>query len=225
MERGTDEVVVIDDHELFAHSLVFALRHCGLAASSVQASSVEGVLAAVAARRPRFVLLDLDLGPAIGDGARLLPGLLRIGADVIVVTGSTDEARLAACVEAGAAGVLRKERQLDELVGAVARASAGGELMSRGERAELLRPLRVRRAEEVERLRPFARLTPREEQILDGLIEGRDARQMACEAGVQIATIRTQIHRLLTKLEVPSAVAATALAVRVGWPGPRRGAR
>ena len=55
-----------------------------------------------------IVLLDLDLGGAVGDGLGLVRPLRERDARVLVVSGSADRPRLASCLEQGAVGVLPK---------------------------------------------------------------------------------------------------------------------
>jgi DNA-binding NarL/FixJ family response regulator len=62
-----------------------------------------------------------------------------------------------------------------------------------------------------ERLRT---LSPREREVLGRLTEGAAAATIAAETHTSIRTVQTHIHRILTKLEVSSQLAATAIAVR-----------
>ncbi len=65
---------------------------------------------------------------------------------------------------------------------------------------------------DVERL---ARLTPREAEVLAMLMRGHSADRIAHVLVVSIATVRTHIQAILRKLEVPSQLAAAALAWQV----------
>ncbi len=65
---------------------------------------------------------------------------------------------------------------------------------------------------DVERL---ARLTPREAEVLTMLMRGHSAGRIAHLLVVSTATVRTHIQAILRKLEVPSQLAAAALAWEV----------
>jgi DNA-binding NarL/FixJ family response regulator len=48
-------------------------------------------------------------------------------------------------------------------------------------------------------------------------MEGKSAAEIAAEAVVSLATVRSQIRAVLQKLDVTSQIAAVALAHRSGW--------
>lgn len=207
----------MEDHELLAVTLRAALVAEGLDARTVAPASAADVLAAVADGRPALVLLDLDLGPGIGDGTVLIDRVVGLGSPVLVVTGSTDRLRVAAAVEAGAAGYVLKSGPFDELLDAVRRALTGRPVLSERDRFELLASLRRHRAEEESRLGPFARLTARERQVLRALAEGHSVDAIAERWVVSPATVRTQVRGILTKLGVGTQLAAVALARQARW--------
>jgi DNA-binding NarL/FixJ family response regulator len=210
-------VLVVDDHELLAHTIRVALSGEGVEAVLAPPVSVPRVLAAVERVRPRLVLLDLDLGPPIGDGGTLVAPLVRLGSRVLVVTGVSDRTRVAAAVESGAVGWVPKAAPFPRLLEVVREALAGRPVLSEPERFELLALLRRRRADELTRREPFERLTPREQQVLRQLAEGRTVDAIAREGRVSPSTVRTQVRGILTKLGVRTQLAAVAQARAAGW--------
>jgi DNA-binding NarL/FixJ family response regulator len=136
---------------------------------------------------------------------------------VVVLTGVTDEAALAECLEAGAYGLARKSEPFDRLVEKVAAAARGEAVTPPHERFAMLDHLRVHRREERERFAPFEELTPREAEVLAGLTQGMQAEVIARDAYVSVATVRSQIRSILRKLDVNSQLAAVALARETGW--------
>src|SRR5687767_15172027 len=99
-------VLLIEDHGLLADSLQFALQAEGLDASKLPPTDAASVLEKAREREPDIVLLDLDLGWPEGDGTTMVRPLRELGATVVMLTGVTDRARLGACLEAGAVGVI-----------------------------------------------------------------------------------------------------------------------
>jgi two-component system, NarL family, nitrate/nitrite response regulator NarL len=162
------------------------------------------------------VLLDLDLGP-LGSGLDLVGPLVEAGAVVVMLTGVTDRAQLAACVEAGAAGLLAKTIPFDDLIEAVATVANRGTLLDQAGRDELLADLRAKRAADRRRLAAFEALTARERAVLAQLVEGRSAEAVAAASFVSVATVRSQIQAILRKLGVNSQLAAVALARDAGF--------
>lgn len=210
-------VLVVEDHELLAQSLVFMLGADGLTADRAPNDSPAAVLDAARDGAYDIVLLDLDLGANLGSGLDLIKPLQATGARVVMLTASTDETSMAECIEAGAIGLVRKTASFEHLLSALREAVTIGTLLSPGQRDELMAELRRQRTARAERMRAFERLTRREQQVLDALMDGKSADQIADEWFVSITTVRSQIRSLLTKLDVHSQVAAIGLARRAGW--------
>ena len=210
-------VLLVEDHELLAQSVGLALGAEGGRVLVSALASLDAVLAEAQEPAPDVVLLDLDLGGSVGDGVALIAPLRRLGARVVVVTGSREEHRHGLCLEQGADAVLDKSTGLDELLQAVLLTAAGGSPLDEGRRHHLLTALRRRRAASLRRLEPFERLTPRERQVLGCLVEGVPAEAIARSWVVSEATVRTQIRGVLTKLGVSSQLAAVAAARAAGW--------
>src|SRR5207248_6808667 len=64
---------------------------------------------------------------------------------------------------------------------------------------------------------PFGRLTVRERGVLQRMMDGKTAGEIAAESFVSVATIRSQIRGVLRKLGVHNQLAAVALAQKTGW--------
>lgn len=215
--QAAGTIVIVDDHGLLAQSLSFALQAQGFAVERCDELTADGILTTIADADAEVVLLDLDVGGALGSTLPLIPGIAAQGVQVVMLTGVADRVRHAACIEAGAVGIITKTEPFDELVAAVRHVAAGGSLLTAAERDAYLADLRRRRAADEALLRDFATLTPREAQVLDALMDGRSAEQIAAEAVVSITTVRSQIHSLLRKLGVNSQLSAVALARKAGW--------
>jgi DNA-binding NarL/FixJ family response regulator len=206
-------VAVVEDHRLLAQSLGLALQAAGHEA--VLIDPTDDVPVRVAQWRPAVVLLDLNLG-AGGTGDELV-AVLGAVAPVLVLTGEDDRARWGRCLRAGAAGVLSKESDVEEVVGAVGRLAAGQPVVPDAERSTWLRAAERAERDTATRLAPFRRLTPREQDVLTALVDGMPAAAIAADAVVSEATVRTQIRAVLTKLGVGSQLQAVAAARRAGW--------
>jgi DNA-binding NarL/FixJ family response regulator len=220
--EGPVDVVIVEDHELLAQSLALALRARDLHVVISPAVTADPVITLVRDHRPRLVLLDLDLGEH-GPSVPLISRCVDEGARVLMLTAVTDRARLAACIEAGAVGVVAKAQPLDELVSAITEVIEQGTALSYGQRQQWLAELREHRSLEAHRLEPFARLTERERQVLAALLDGLSADRIAEEWVVSITTVRSQIRSILLKLGVNSQLQAVAEARRAGWPLPAPG--
>jgi two-component system, NarL family, nitrate/nitrite response regulator NarL len=210
-------VLIVEDHDLLAQSLRFALQADGLEVEQCSVHTADGILKAAIDLRPEIILLDLDLGGELGTSLRLIPELQATGARIVMLTGVTDRARLGECVEAGAIGIVSKAEPFDRLLTAVQEAVELGTLLSPGQRDELMAELRRQRQDDEQRLQLFSTLTKREQQVLAALLDGKAAETIAEDWVLSVATVRSQIRSLLMKLRVNSQLSAVSLARKAGW--------
>jgi DNA-binding NarL/FixJ family response regulator len=212
-------ITVVEDHALLAQSLRASLAAEGADVHAVELADVEGIDRAVLdclRRGPHLVLLDLDLGAA-GDGRAMIAPLVAAGSRVVVLTGSSDRARLGECLEAGAIGVVEKTEDLDFLVDQLQRAGAGQPTLSAQHRLDLVNESRRQRAARHRLLARFDALTERESDVLGALLQGRQVEEISRELFVSTATVRTHVRAILQKVEVRSQLAAVARAREAGW--------
>ncbi len=209
----TNRILIVDDHDVLASAVARAVRGRGFQVDTITGPTGREIVEEARRLAPVVVLLDLNLGAA-GSGVDLVEPLARAGARVCVMSGTIDPAQVAACVEWGAVGVILKTAPLPHLLEAVERLTYGEDLVTGPEReawhAEFLRQRR--------RLAPFASLTPRERAVLQLLMAGRTAEEVATETFVSLATVRSHIKSILHKLGVRTQLAAVALAFETGWP-------
>ena len=209
-------LLLVDDHLLLVETLQMSLIHAGFNVSVAPCGSFDEVLAEAAAVRPTLVVLDLDLSGA-GFGYDLIGPLRELGAEVLVLTGTTDRMELARCLEAGALGVASKANGFRSILDQVERAAAGETVTPVTVRAQLHADLDAHRRAADRRKAPFEALSARERDVLRQIVEGHQAAAIAKASFVSLATVRTQIRSILLKLDVTSQVAAVAMARQGGW--------
>ncbi len=217
VRERTPRILIVEDHELLAQILVHALQREGLYADGIETNSVEEVIETARRFEPTVVLLDADLGHPIGSGLPLIGPLTELGASIVILTGGTDRLVHAELVQAGAVGVVTKDQPFPVLLRALEDVTQQGSLLGSDERHSLIAELRMQRLEERTRLAPFERLTPRERQVLHGILDGLRAAEIADRSFVSVDTVRSQIRAILVKLGVSSQLAAAALARQAGW--------
>ena len=183
-------VHVIDDDEGLRESLAFLLRSAKLEVRSFDS-----------AKAFLDVLPDAALGCVITDvrmpemsGIELLRRLkeLKIGVPVIVITGHGDIALAVEAMKIGAADFFEKPFDDDLLVASVRAAlQQQQDQTKRG----------VERAEIEHRI---ATLSPREKDVLAGLIEGRANKQIAFDLGISPRTVEIYRANLMNKMQANS---------------------
>lgn len=157
-------------------------------------------------------------------GARITAELDALGVEVVALDMGAGAGAVAACTARGAFGLL----SLDDLGGTLARIAAAGQDHPPGARTGGVghpgahhRPRRTR----LERRRlpaPFdglEALTGAERRVLQYLMAGHSTAEIADALVVSLSTVRSHVRSILRKLQVPSQLAAVAVATGTR-PGP-----
>jgi DNA-binding NarL/FixJ family response regulator len=202
-------VLVVDDHEVLSGSLALVvdaekdMESVGIARDLGEART------RVVKRAPDVILLDRRLPD--GDGIEAIADLrrLRPEAKVVVLTASDNDQVLVQAIEAGASGFLSKSRGIGEVIGAV-RSAAAGEAVISGEMLTRLLPKLTRNGG------PSVDLTPREQDVLELLAEGKSNAAIAEALFVSVHTVRNHVANLSSKLGAHSKLEALSIAVRRG---------
>lgn len=183
-------VHVIDDDEAIRQSVSFLLRKAGYRVETYASGTI--FLKSVSRATTGCILLDVRM-PDI-DGLEVQTRLAETGIalPIIMLTGHGDVALAVRAIKAGAIEFLEKPFERASLLEAIDQALAQS---SRNDRAQLAE------AEGVVRL---AALTPRERDVLDGMVLGRPNKLIAYD--LTIATRTVEVHRanLMEKLRARS---------------------
>jgi FixJ family two-component response regulator len=194
-------VFIVDDDPQMRQSLEGLLDSMGIA-NMVFGSASEYL----AAEKPDVVsclLLDVNL-PDLS-GLELQERLASTDhPPIIFITGYGDVPSSVKAMKAGAIDFLPKPFRQQDLVRAI------GEAFNREEKARKLR------AETAELKARYARLTPREREVLPLIISGMLNKQAAAELG--IAEITCQVHRgqIMKKMEAGSFAELVRMAANLG---------
>ncbi len=212
---GGVHVLIVDDHEVLASTLAFALgADDGLEVVGT-AGSIADAEAVLRGHRVDVMLLDNRLPD--GDGIASIPRLQELAPDarIIVLTASTSDDLLLAALENGAAGFVSKTRGLDELKSAVNAVVAGESVVS----PELLTRLipRLTRRES----RQPVQLTDRELEVLALVAQGLSNAAIAESLFVSVHTVRNHVANLSSKLGAHSKLEALTIALREGIIAPQ----
>ena len=168
-------VHVIDDDEGLRESLAFLLRSAALEVRSFE--SAKAFLDALPNTALGCVITDVRMPDM--SGIELLRRLkeLKIGVPVIVITGHGDIALAVEAMKIGAADFFEKPFNDDLLVASVRAALQQQEDQTK------------RGAERAEIEHRISTLSPREKDVLSGLIEGRANKQIAFDLGISPRTV------------------------------------
>ena len=197
------KIYLIDDDEAIRRSASFMLKTSGFDVETF-ASGVN-FLKVARSLDPGCVLLDVRM-PEI-DGLAVQANMKEhgIALPVIVMTGHGDVTVAVAAMKAGAVDFLEKPFERAELLAAMDNGFARIEqTVCREERAALA----------VIRL---AALTPRECDVLKGLVHGLPNKTIAFNLGISPRTVEIHRAHLMTKLNVRSLSEVLRIAFAAGW--------
>jgi two-component system, LuxR family, response regulator FixJ len=188
--RAQRVVHIIDDDQALRESLAFLLRTAKLEVKSFDS-----------AKAFLDILPDASLGCVITDvrmpdmsGIDLLRRLkeLKVDAPVIVITGHGDITLAVEAMKIGAADFFEKPFNDDLLLASVGAAlrDQEGQTKRYAERAEIEHRLST--------------LSPREKDVLAGLVEGRANKQIAFDLGISPRTVEIYRANLMNKMQADS---------------------
>ena len=209
-------LVVCDDHALILDALGAVLSEEGH--DVVKTRCPQEAIEAVQDHRPEVCLLDAHYPGA--SGIEAISDLRAACGDTKIVLFSGDASLqvVAGAIAAGAAGFVRKDRPLQELLEAIAMAARGHLAIDPG----LLQDSWRARARGDDQLWMIKFLTDREWQVLRCIVDGLSTTQIASTLQVRPSTARTHVQNVLAKLGVHSRLQASALvsahAKDVPWP-------
>ncbi len=215
-------VLLIDDHALVRKGIEELLQSRGVQVVASVGSGEEGV------RRARelpadLILLDVKM-PGM-NGIETLKQLRAsgVGAPVVMLTMSREDADLSAALRGGAQGYLLKDIEPEELVPALEAALRGNNVVAR-ELVGTLARLVGKAPEHAARplAAPFADLTPRELEILECIADGSSNKMIARELDISDGTVKLHVKAILRKLGMRSRVEAAVSAVEHGLGKNRR---
>ena len=209
-------LLLVEDHASFRQTLAFVFDQQPDFEVVAQAGSLGEARRVMRGREADLGIIDLALPD--GEGVELIEELRDANPlfAALVLTASLDRAEHARAVEAGAAGVLHKSADVDEIMDATRRLAAGEPLISPEELVEMLRLAGESREEEREARASIEQLTPREMQVLKALAEGLSNREIAERLYMSVDTERTHMMNILNKFGVHSRLQALLFAARYG---------
>jgi len=193
-------VCVVDDDASIRRSLLRLLRSAGYTAEAFE--SARAYLGRAAPAGPACLVLDV-LMPEL-TGLDLQQELIARGREesVVFITGDGDIPASVQAMKAGAVDFLSKPFKEEQFLDAVERA------LSRS------REHRQHRSGQEEARGRLATLTPRERQVLAGVVAGKMNKEIAEELGTSVRTIKIQRGSVMKKMGVTSVADLVRLARR-----------
>jgi DNA-binding NarL/FixJ family response regulator len=227
----TIRVLLADDQPLIRTALQMVITDtddievAGEAGTGAEAVELAGSL------RPDVVVMDIRM-PGL-DGIEATRRIMGSSPDpgsparVVVLTTFDDDEYVYAALRAGASGFLVKDMALEEILAAVRTVAAGDALIAPAVTRRLIEEF-ARRPEPVPAPAPaggqraVGGITERERDVLTLIGRGLSNTEIAADLTLSIATVKTYVTRLLTKLDARDRVQLVIIAYDAGLVAPAR---
>ncbi|HPI98365.1 MAG TPA: response regulator transcription factor [Synergistales bacterium] len=179
---GMEEEIHVLEAVSSAEDLFLAIQKCG---------------------QPDIVLMDIVL-PGIS-GIEATERIKRIYPEirVLILTIFEEEEKILSAIQAGATGYILKNTRPGEVVSQIKALHSGGSPISPNVARVLLDEFRK---DNTSRIKEDYRLTPREKEIMKGIIQGYTYREIADQCNIASSTVKKHILHIYKKLEVNSKV-------------------
>ena len=198
-------VYVVDDSPALRKSLRWLLKSAGLAAETY--GSAREFLDAYDPTKPGCLVLDVRLQQMSGLDLQAELTARRVPTPIIIITAYGDVPTAVRALRGGAVDYIQKpfsdQLLLDRIWQAI-------------ERDRETRRAEVIRAEVAQRV---ARLTPREREVMGGLVAGKTSKEIGVELHLSARTVEAHRAQVLAKMEVDSGTKLVRLVLVAGSPG------
>jgi DNA-binding NarL/FixJ family response regulator len=193
-------VFLADDHGIVRDGLRFLLEAQPDISVVGDASDGRQAVHQVSQLRPNVAVIDIAM-PEL-NGIEAAQQIRRICPDtkIIILSMYSTHEHIARSFQAGALGYLLKESAGAELVDAIRTVHAGNHYLSR-KITDIVIDDYVRLRPEAE-TSPLERLSPREREVLQLVVEGRSGTEIADKLSVSPKSVATYRSRIMHKLDI-----------------------
>jgi len=210
----TIRILIADDHALVREGLRQVLAGAPGFEVVAEAGNGSDVLPLVTSTRPDVALLDISMPGRTGIELAAEIRKQNLPTRVLILSVHDNTEYVVESVRAGARGYLRKDTTPAELWTAIRAVAQGGEFFSPVVTQRLAGAIRGDQPnEEAGRLE---QLTPREREVLSGVVSGDTNKEIATALGISPRTVETHRESLMRKLGIRTVAGLTRFAVASG---------
>ena len=228
-------LIIFEDNGDFRESLLHLFRFTPDVEVIAAYPDCSKVREAVSELKPEVVLMDIDMPGMDGIEATAVVKEVSPNTQVVMLTVSEEEDRIFQALRNGATGYLLKKSGPDELVDSVRLVQKGGSPMSPAIARKVLQFFHLSQT-----IAPAAAatmvnktigsdddglsigLTPREQEILEALVDGLSYKMIAAKHFISTDTVKNHIQGIYRKLHVNSKGEAISYALKRGIAGNNR---
>lgn len=197
-------ILLVDDHILFAKSLEIALSDCSEIESFESIHDIALINAFIADKQPDIILMDINLKNITSeDGLELAKQILNNYPEqkIVVLSGYDLPVYRSEAKKIGAKGFINKNIEPDKLITLVMKITEGATIFDKD-------------------IPCIERLTDSEKQILQLTACGKKRKEIANMLYISERTVSNHLQHIFEKLGVTSSVEAVTKAIQMGYIAP-----
>ncbi len=195
-------IFVVDDDETMRGSLRWLLESLRLRVQTY--ASAQDFLSIYDPAQPGCLVLDVRMPEISGLELQKILAKRQICIPIILITGHGDISMAVRGMKAGAFDFIEKPFNDQVLLERVQQCLA----LDSQQRCEV--------AEREKIIKRLGSLTPREAEVLDGVINGKSNKVIAAELGISVKTVEVHRARVMEKMAAKSVAELTALCIASG---------
>ncbi|GAX50050.1 response regulator [Streptomyces olivochromogenes] len=210
-------VVLADDQQLIRTALRMVIADIEDVEVVGEAADGQEAVTRTEELRPDVVVMDIRMPGVDGIEAtrRITTGAGE--SRIVVLTTFDDDDYVYGALRAGASGFLVKDMALDDIIGAIRVVAAGDALIAPSVTRRLIQDFTSARSSEPARpRRDLTAITDREREVLTLVGTGLSNAEIAERLFISVATAKTYLTRLLSKLDARDRVQLVIIAYEAG---------
>ncbi len=209
-------ILLADDHQIVRQGLKSLIQQNEGFEVIAEASDGRAAVQLAADLEPDVIVMDVGMPGLNGIEATRQIAAKEPDAKVVALSMHSDRRFMGEMLKAGAKGYLLKDAAFEELATAI-RSVIADKIYLSPRIADVVVDEYVRHAGEYTgHPSAFAKLTPREREVLQLMAEGRATKEIAMDLKVSIKTVETHRRQIMEKLNIYSVAELTKYAIREG---------
>ena len=204
-------VVVADDHNLVRQGICRLLEETGEIQVIGEADNGVDALRLARLLSPDVLILDISMSPINGLDTLKQVKALKNNPHVVMLSMHVDQGLVEQALQSGALGYVLKQAVAGELLAAVRAVNSGNVYLSAGVSQVLSDLLLGERAQS-----PLDRLSPREREVVQMIVDGKSSREIADRLHTSIKTVEKQRRDAMRKLEVENLASLIRVCLSLG---------
>jgi DNA-binding NarL/FixJ family response regulator len=208
------KIIVVDEHKILREGLSTLIAKQPDMEIIGEAKDGREALQLLDKLMPDLILMDVTMPNLNGIEATRKIKSKNPDIEIIALSLHSDRRYVLGMIDAGASGYLLKECAFEELVRAINTVMARKKYLSPGISDILIEEYVKKNTQEKPTI--YAKLTPREREILQLIAEGKNTKEIARYLFISVKTVETHRRHIKKKLKVDSIAELTKIAIREG---------